>query len=42
MDGKRSVEFYAETLKRYVELGKAIISAIGDIASNDILKEEGK
>lgn len=42
MDGQRSVEFYAETLKRYVELGKAIVSAIGDIASNDILKEEGK
>ena len=40
-DKERNIDTYLKVLQRYIDLGKAVASTIGDVGRNDILDKKG-
>ena len=38
---KDNIDTYLKVLQRYIDLGKAVASTIGDVGRNDILDKKG-
>ena len=41
LDGPNNIETYLKTLKEYTNVGKAIVTCIGDIGHNEVITDEG-
>ena len=41
IDGEHNIQTYLKTLKEYTNVGKAIVTCIGDIGHNEVITEEG-
>ena len=41
IDGENNIQTYLKTLKEYTNVGKAIVTCIGDIGHNEVITEEG-
>ena len=41
IDGPKNIQTYLKSLKEYTNVGKAIVTCIGDIGHNEVITEEG-
>ena len=41
LDGQNDIQTYLKALKEYTNIGKALVTCIGDIGRNDVITEEG-
>ena len=40
MSDKNNINTYLDSLKEYINIGKSIVTCIGDIGSNEVIMED--
>ena len=41
IDGPKNIQTYLKALKEYTNIGKALVTCVGDIGHNEVITEEG-